>query len=217
MTGSRPALRLNISVEAAPTTGADMSIISQKIASLRELPCARTTVTVFNPSLKSCAIMPKAIRRPDLDAHLKADADRNSVKETVEGEARRRHRAKFRLVSLRQMRVFARAMHRGVSLESKEREESERGDRHIRCAVVECENFRQNVEESDGEDGAGTETEQQMKPVAQANSGGPAQAGGDESYQGKKNRRESHGWILLRYRRSNSTCCREPDAALGRC
>src|SRR5580704_2815894 len=112
------------------------------------------------------------------------------------------------------MRVFARTMHCGVAFESKEGEESERGDRHVRCAVVECENFRQDVEQSDGQDGARTETEQQMKPIAQPDSGGPAQPGGDESYQSKKNRRESHGWILLRYQRSNSTCCGEPDAGL---
>ena len=83
------------------------------------------------------------------------------------------------------MRVFTRAMHRGVSLESEEGEESERGDRHVRCAVFERENFRQYVEQSDCKDGARAETEQQMKPVAQADSGGPAQSGGDERYQGK--------------------------------
>src|SRR5580704_6886071 len=126
-------------------------------------------------------------QKAHLAAHLKADANRHSVKETVKGEARCRHRAKFCFVSLRQMRVFARAMHCGVSLKSKEGEESECGDRHVRCAVVECENVGQDVEQSDGQDGARTETEQQMKPVAQADSGGPAQPGGEESYQGKKN------------------------------
>jgi hypothetical protein len=75
------------------------------------------------------------------------------------------------------MRVFARAMHGGVAFESKEGEESQRRDRHVRCAVVECENFRQYVEQSDCKDGARAETEQQMKPVAQADSGGPAQSG----------------------------------------
>jgi hypothetical protein len=36
-----------------------------------------------------------------------------------------------------------------------------------------------------------------MKPVAQADGGSPAQASREERYQGKKYRRESHGWILL--------------------
>ena len=52
-------------------------------------------------------------QKAHLDAHLKADPDCYSVEKTVEGQARRGHRAKLGLMSLRQMRVFARAMHGG--------------------------------------------------------------------------------------------------------
>ena len=91
-------------------------------------------------------------QQPHLRAGLKADPDCNPVEETVKGQTGRGHRAKLRLMSFREVRMLASAMHRGVAFESEECQESQRGDRHIRRAVVECENFRQYVEQRDRQD-----------------------------------------------------------------
>src|SRR5690348_10817940 len=61
--GSTPC-KLNSIVAVAPSNGATMSSDSQNPARRRGLPCASTTVTVFMPSLRSCAIIPSAIRYP---------------------------------------------------------------------------------------------------------------------------------------------------------
>ena len=81
--------------------------------------------------------------------------------------------------------MFASAVHRCVTFEPEEGEKSEGSDGHVRCAVVEGEDFRQNVEQGDRQHGAGTEAKQQMKAVAQADGGSPTQAGGDERDQGE--------------------------------
>ena len=99
----------------------------------------------------------------------------------MKGQAGRGHRTELSLMSFCQVRMLAGAMHGRVALECEESEEAERGDWHVGCAVVEGEDLRQNVEQSYRQHGAGAEAEQQMKPVAQPDGGGPAQSGRDQS------------------------------------
>ena len=120
-------------------------------------------------------------KQSDLDTGLKANADRDAVEEAVKGQARCGHRAQLSLMGFRQVWMLAGAMHGGVALECEESEEAECRDGHVGCAVVEGEDFRQNVEQSYRQHGARAEAEQEMKPVAQADGGGPAQSGRNQS------------------------------------
>ena len=73
------------------------------------------------------------------------------------------HRAKLLLMSRDfMMQMFARAMERRVTLEPEKREEPQRNDRHIRCAVVERKNLGQDVEQRNRDHGARAETQQQI-------------------------------------------------------
>src|SRR5579862_4341796 len=99
-------------------------------------------------------------QKSHLNAGLKADSDRDAVEETVEGQAGCRDRAQLRLMSFRQVRMLARTMHRRVPLESEEREESQRGNRHVRFTVVERKDLRQYVEQGHRQHRAGAEAEQ---------------------------------------------------------
>src|SRR5580765_6299644 len=88
--------------------------------------------------------------------------------------------------------MFARAMERRVTLEPEEGEESNGNDRHVRSAVIERKNLRQDVEQRNCDHGARTETEQQMKPIAQPNRRDTAEPGRNQGKRSEKYRHESH-------------------------